>query len=228
MDTQTAIGLVGFDHATQAKLDGFRRDNVPILLKKNCDVQVNMWTKNLEVVVKRYTEIVPSESKFNIENIDNIGATPISLSQLTNTAEFTKVNIKVKVIDVQSPQTTGKSLKKQEVTIADAYGNCILTLWEDHINCIKLEESYYITKLTVRFFNGDRTLSMPRTGFKLEQIEDIGNVNENTVDSSASTIQGAVVIGVKELQIFKSCLFCKAKIQEVNDRTGECTKCNTV
>jgi len=224
VDNKKAIGFVGFDPGNQAKLEALKSHGTPVLLK-NCDVQLNSWTKKLEVVVRSHTEVVPSDSQFNIDNIDNIGATPVSLSQLHDLPEFTKVNVTVKVISIKDPEKTGKNLRKQEVTIAD---NCVLTLWENHIDSLSLGENYQITKLTLRLFNGDRTLSMPRVGSKVEQIEDIGEVNEYTVDPFADTVEAASIIGVKDLQVFKACLFCNGKMEEDGDGTGKCTKCAAI
>jgi len=78
--------------------------------------------------------------------------------------EYTKVNVQVKVTDVKEPQVVGKSKKKQEVTIADQSDNAILTLWEEDIGSLELAQSYSITKLLVRVFNGDHYLSKPAHG----------------------------------------------------------------
>ena len=84
--------------------------------------------------------------------------------------EYTKVNVQVKVIDVKEPQVVGKSKKKQEVTIADQSDNAILTLWEEDIGSLELAQSYSITKLLVRVFNGDHYLSKPAHGSRHRYI----------------------------------------------------------
>ena len=65
---------------------------LPILLK-NCDIQINKFSKSLEVVIKSYTT-----AKFDTSIV---GTTTISLSELCTMNEFDKVNVKVKVIDIK-------------------------------------------------------------------------------------------------------------------------------
>ena len=133
-----------------------------------------------------------------------MGAQTIQLNDLRDMPEYTKVNVQVKVIDVKEPQVVGKSKKKQEVTIADQSDNAILTLWEEDIGSLELAQSYSITKLLVRVFNGDHYLSKPAHGSTV-RIIDISNVQEDITDSVEPEVQGASVMAVKELKQYYAC-----------------------
>ena len=50
--------------------------------------------------------------------------------------EYDKVNVTIKVIDVNSPQTVGGGKNKQEVGIGDKTGTAKLTLWENDIDTL--------------------------------------------------------------------------------------------
>ena len=62
VDEKTSIRVVGFDFTSQSKLDALKKTKVPIHLS-NCDVQYNSYSKNLEVVVRRYTQIEASSKE---------------------------------------------------------------------------------------------------------------------------------------------------------------------
>jgi len=84
------------------------KQKVPILLR-NCDIQINQYSKKLEVIIKGYTKIEVSKTAFDIENPEEVGAPTIQLTNLRDMPEYTKVNVQVKVIDLKEPQVAGKS-----------------------------------------------------------------------------------------------------------------------
>ncbi len=116
---------IGFDPVSQAKLEELSQQKLPILLE-NCDFQYNKFTKKLEVIVKRYTKIDVSSRTFKVADVDSIGAKSISLDELRSMQEFDRVNVRVKVININKTQYVGNKKKKQEIVIADSTNNCIL------------------------------------------------------------------------------------------------------
>ncbi len=104
---------------------------VPILLK-NVDIKVNKYTKKLEVVVQRYSQVTTSSKQFHITDIDAIGAKTILLKELSTIKEF------------------DKSMSKSRLLL--------LRFSLEAIGSLEIGESYYITKLTVR---GEYSVSMP-------------------------------------------------------------------
>lgn len=143
VDEHKSIRLVGFDPAQKMKLDAFNLKKTPVLLK-NCDIQLNQYSKSLEVVIKGYTQIAESTTKFDINDPSTIGTQSIVLDKLQTMKEYDKVNVQVKVIDINSPQLVGAGKTKQEVTIADQSGTATLTLWENDIDTLTLSNCYIL------------------------------------------------------------------------------------
>ena len=86
IDETQSINLFWFDPSIQSKLKAQEDKKFPILLK-NVDVKV-IYTKKLEVVVQRYSEVTTSPK--HITDIDAIGAKPILPKELPTLKEFDK------------------------------------------------------------------------------------------------------------------------------------------
>lgn len=86
VDEAKSIRFVGFDPSQRMQLDALNKS--PVLLK-NCDIQVNQYSKSLEVVIKGYTRITNCKSPqtFDIADPDMIGTTTIFLEDLYNMQE---------------------------------------------------------------------------------------------------------------------------------------------
>lgn len=183
------------------------------------------------MVVKGNTQITQSETQFAIEDPDTVGSTAISLNQLEEMAEYDKVNINVKIIDVTPPQIVGNGKVKQDVIIADSTGTTNLTLWESDINTVTISQSYSMKRLLVRVFNSRHYLSLPSSGAIIEQIDDIYIPGANqTTDSSSETTNDVSVIGILELNAYKMCIKCTNRVNSFDndDTLGRCQSCNMV
>ena len=95
--------------------------------------------------------------------------------------------------------TREKYLTKQEVLVGNNTGKAILTLWEQQTDSLELLESYYLTKLNVRIFQGQHTLSYPQLGASFTTIEDIGDVLEEEDEPAEPSMEGVEIGGVKDL-----------------------------
>ena len=229
VDEDKAIRFVGFDKANQSKLEALANQNMPVKLT-NCDIQFNTYSKSLEVVIKGYTKVETSPVKFNIKDPDSITATNITISQLPNMKEHSKVNVKVKVIEIKDVQVVGGGKSKQEVVVADSTENATLTLWEKDIDTLTLKKSYSLKKMYVRIFNNTHYMSLPPHGATVTEIDDIGDVKDVPCDNLEQTITDGSIIAVKDLQEFRTCLACKGKVlpQEKCATIGTCQNCNMV
>ena len=177
VDEDKAIRLVGFNVANQLKLEALANQNMPVKLT-NCDIQFNTYSNQLEVMVKGYTKVEASPVKFNIKDPDSITATNITLSQLPNIKEHSKVNVNIKVIEVKDVQVVGGGKRKQEVIVADSTDNSTLTLWEKDSGTLEVMKSYSIRKVYVRIFNNTHYMSLPPHRATVSQIDDIGDVKD--------------------------------------------------
>ena len=67
-------------------------------------------------------------------------------------------------------------------------------------------------------------LSMGREGSTITQINDIENVQQTSDDSNNSTIENAQIIGVQQLDSYRACLRCNARVEPQTPPLARCTK----
>ena len=114
--------------------------------------------KSLQVPEK--TTIEPSPRKFDIP-LDALADNPqlksIALSEIDSMVTHQKVKVVVKAVQVNAVEEVKKkgywrSLRKQDVIIADATGYTRLVLWQEDINKLKEGASYMIDGAAIRNF----------------------------------------------------------------------------
>jgi hypothetical protein len=127
--------FVGFNPAQKNQLDALNDNKLPVLLT-NCDIKFNQYSQSLEVVIKGHTKVKESTMKFDIHDPNTIGTTTITLDHLSDMKEYDKINVEVKIIDINSPQVVNSGKTKQEVIIADK--SATLTLWENELEVIRM------------------------------------------------------------------------------------------
>lgn len=227
VDEKKSIRFVGFDRAKKQQLDALNEKKLPVLLK-NCDVQLSDYTKSLEVIVKGYTKISQSQKVFNIDDPASIGTTTTTLDHLCDMEEYDKVNLKVKVVSIGSPQFVGSGKTKQEIVLADQTGTATLTLWEEDIDMLTLAACYSMKRLHVRTFKETYYLSLPATGAIITKTDDIADIPEDfTTASHDPVLMNVQICGIKEFEVFKQCLACDGSLaNEPNDDSLlRCQKC---
>jgi hypothetical protein len=84
----------------------------------------------MEIVIKSYTVVEESNVSFVIDDINTVGSTFVSLSEVDNLEEFDRVTVKVEVTNASESGVVGGDKKKQEVTVGDKSGYARVTLWE--------------------------------------------------------------------------------------------------
>ena len=66
---------------------------------------------------------------------------------------------------------------------------------------------------------------MPKNDFEITQIDNIVNtVNPPPDDDEHMTIKDVQIIGIHQLDSYKSCLQCKARVEPLTPPLGKCTK----
>lgn len=203
------------------QLNDYNEKKLPVQLK-DCDIQLNPYSKSLEVLIKGYTKITQSKTNFEIEDPNTIGSKTISLSQLPDTEQYDKVNVTVKILEVGSPLTVNTGKQKQDIVIADSSGTATLTVWEKDIDKFKMLESYSIQRLIVRIFNETHYLSLPETAV-VTHIDDIEGVSKVIDAPPEPQLENAQICGVKEFKLNLSC--STGKVIPVSSTIGECQKC---
>lgn len=73
-----------------------------------------------------------------------------------------------------------------------------------------------------------KTLTMARDGYEMNQIPDIGEVAQDNPERQLQTIRDAMIIGVLQLDSYRSCMRCKARVDPITPPLGRCSKseCN--
>ena len=234
-DQSTKLRLVGFSSDQQRKLSTFFKNRTTINLK-NCQIKESREGNKMEVMLKSNTQILQSDKIIDHSSIDSDDVnTPafITLSELPTTQNFQRVSVTVKVIDCKSPCYVAGEKLKQDITIADETANAKLTVWEDYVEKLELSKSYSLRSFTVREYASNKYLSMPKEGFEVEAIDDIGAVDDDipSVSENLMMLKSAQIIGVPQLDSYKSCLTCKARVEpdsphdQGSPQLGRCTKC---
>ena len=75
-------------------------------------------------------------------------------------------------------------LEKQDIAISDGTGTARLTLWQENIGKLEVDNLYEIKDLIVNSYNGAKYLTSPKSGCTITSLDDIhvGAVEEESED----------------------------------------------
>ena len=99
--------------------------------------------------------------------------------------------------------------------IADATGSCRLVLWADHIGTLKEGQSYHLKSVAVRQYKNQQYMSILERTTDLENINDIGPVNERHCVAATKTLS------VKSEVFYR--LSCISAVLSVNQKYNKLT-----
>ena len=80
------------------------------------------------------------------------------------------------------------------MTVADATGAIKVTLWEGSIDLLKEDISYELKNFTVRMYKHENPY-IPKEGFEIMQIDDIGAVVEDDLPDDSTTVSNVKIVG---------------------------------
>ena len=229
-DGKYRMRVFGFDASVRRRLLEQQSEEEAVSLS-HCEVKCARYGEQLEVLVNKFTDFERSGKKFPVTKDKKCGDA-VELSRLQTLAAFQRVVVKVKVVQVDEAMEVSQG-KKQDIVVGDASGTARLTVWETEIGKMKEEQSYCLSGIMVREFQG-KNLSTSKEISKIEEIDDIGDIEvaeeeeeeEGGICSSQSTSSGlknlenARIIGVDRLDGYNACLKCKSKVvpdEEVED-----------
>ena len=136
--------------------------------------------------------------------------------------------MKVKVLEVRDSVTVPTGKKVQDVVVGDSTCTGRYTLWESDIGQLAEGKSYHLKRFMVKEYESKNYLSKGQEAL-ISTIEDIGNTAtfEETMNKSM-TITEAQIVGVQQLDKYKSCLRCKVRVepQPLDSGCGRCSKEN--
>ena len=226
-DGHRQIRLVGFLPAQQKKLDGFWTTKKAVAVK-NCEVkQSRQGGGQMEVILKTSTEISASSRDLDASVFSTYEpeASMIKLGDIGLLDNYQKVTAEVKVLMIMEAIEVSGGKKKQDVTVGDKSGTVKVSLWEEHIDTLQKETSYRLKNFVVREYASQKYLSMPKAGAVITPIDNIGDVVQPVSENASSTdIFNVEIIGVPQLDCYKACLKCKARVEPLTPHLGKCSK----
>ena len=105
---------------------------------------------------------------------------------------------------------TGK--QKQEIPVADQSTTAKVTLWKEQAGSLKEGISYQLEGVKYLSFGGES---------KITPIDDIECVK---ICDNEKTIIDVAIMAVAQLECYKACLCCNARVEAVDDTDGMCSK----
>ena len=85
--------------------------------------------------------------------------------------------------------------------------------------------SYKLSGLMVRMYNGKKYLSVPKDGFQISSIEDIGVVEDVEVEvAKERKLINVGIVGITFFEIYNGCYACMGK---VTPHSGCCGRCGS-
>ena len=99
-DGKSNLRLVGFDTKQQQKLAEFQKKKEPVALLK-CEIKPSKWGSQLEVLMRKDTELQKSPKKFNVTSLVCNTSNEITLNQLQDLNSYQRVVATVKVVSAQ-------------------------------------------------------------------------------------------------------------------------------
>lgn len=142
-----------------------------------------------------------------------------------------QVTVAAKVIEMAEVEiqhtSSGKSLKKRDIIIADKTGSINLTIWEGAINEIALGKCYKMKNLTIRIWNEKKTLSSSLNS-SVEEINNFGPVVKSNDYQTLKKERVQINIISASATKFKTCAICNVELKDLNMdlKTFKCTNCN--
>ena len=223
-DDSSKMHVVGFDALQQKKLKTFHDKQIPVQLV-NIKVKESRYGDGHEILLK--SEIKESSRRIDVPGL-LAGSEPesneINLDQLSTTDIFKKVTMNIKAIEVKEPVLTREKMK-QDIIIADKTATGKVTLWEEHINELDVGKSYTLKSFVVRVFQSTKYLARGDTS-EILSINDIGVVATPRDEDADELVilNNAIVIGVPQLDIYKECFKCTARVEPLTPPFGRCSK----
>ena len=230
-DGTKKVRIVGFSTTQRTQMTSYMEKAQSIKLE-DCEVKQARRGNNMEIMLKANTKLEQSPKKFNIEFHDD---TPlqITLVSLPSTNVYQRVTVNVKVQCVADAVSVANK-QKQDVTVADASvvasAVATVTLWEDTIGSLQPNTSYCLKNFVVREYSSVKYLSIGRSDSSIEEISDIGEVQvfQSSVDDQQKELSNARIVAVMQLDKYKVCLRCKARVEPCTPPLGRCSEleCN--
>ena len=148
------------------------------------------------------TELHKSTKKFDVAaSMFVVNDNLVMLEEIPRLSNYQRVSVRVKVMAEEEAIEVKKGLVKQEYAIADATASCKIVTWKDNIGVLQPGNSYKLSGLMVRMYNAKKYLSVPKDGFQISSIEDIGVVEDVGVEvAKERKLTNVGIVGINFLR----------------------------
>ena len=197
--------MIGFDQKQQQQLASYKESKETVMIS-NCEVKPGRREGELEILLKKYSNIVVSPTKFSLPDdycalMSGSKAVNVSVEDIKEVDVFTHINITVKAIEVYEAENLPNGMAKQDISMGDKSGSIKFVLWEKDIGRIEKGVSYKLTNVIVSEFNNMKYLSMPKDGAMIEITADLDDVKDVDCTEGVLKISNVEVIAVEQFNI---------------------------
>lgn len=174
-----------------------------------------------ELILNKRTKLEdPSESEmdFDLQKIDEetVEAIDSSVEELQENQNNTLVNIGGHVLFNYTADTVdvlGKPLTKQESLFTDSSGFLRLVLWEQDTRKMKSSQSYNVSNVAIKEFNGANYLTLTKYGMVIEANK-LKITRQNDVPDNIQQLKVQFPPdGVNYFQYYLSCNKCHSNVR---------------
>lgn len=239
-DGKKSVHMVCFEPKLRNDITKAHENGEGIAISR-CAVQRSKRTgkDDLEIVLGSHTTISKSPKKIRLDEATLLATNPASsstevhaLEQVADLAVNQHVTLTGKVVSVKPSETVHskireETLTKQDFTIADTTAICRGVLWEKDVGTLIEDQTYKLTNVTIRTFNGIKYISLSENA-KIVAVDDIGEViDDEDVEEGSSglkVIKGEI-LGIISCDEYLTCKVYKSKVLPISEIIGECSKC---
>lgn len=177
-DGTSKMRMVGFSCEQRKRLAAFADTSRSVQLI-NCEIKQSREGDKMEipVILKKFTDIKESPKGIDISNLDPADSsdtsTEITLDKVPEIQVFQRITVAAKVINLSEPISVASGKRKQDAIISDCTNTTKLTVWEEDIGTLHVNNSYRFEHVVVREFNQRRYLSKARHGSTITPIDNM-------------------------------------------------------
>ena len=237
-DGKKTVRVVSFDPSLRNQMEKSRMEGSAVSIV-NCQIKqsTQVGSSDYEILASTRSTVEASPTKKfqlppDLTLLDPDTPVEVELKDLRDLRVNQRVTVTVKVVEVMEPTAvttkTDKKLMKQDCKVADAGSYARIVLWQQDIGKLQPDSSYKIINITIRSFNDIKYLSLSEDAV-INQVSDIGVVADvssmDEYSAGANQVLEADLVGVWSTEDYRACISCKAKVTNVTDHVGECSKC---
>ena len=223
VDGSGVIRLFGFSPEQHKKLQEHQKSEKPITLS-GCSITTNKKTGNYELKLQTKTTLQTASDDIKIVE------KPIQMTTIAAIKDECThmINLEARILTILDTIAVSESHRKQDI-IADKTGTMKLTLWDNDIDKLDLDQCYKLNNLEVKVYLDSKFLSPSRDGLSYTSIADIGVTENSLSDYNFGTILNGIVIGVNNIKFLMTCVKCTKKMV-INDEDmyTTCRVCSTL